>query len=395
MISFVRPIVGIWALTAAALFSTSNTFADQPFTASPLGPQKVLVIPVEFPVGDACPDKNETCPTGLQAWYSANIGPPRHSPQEWEQLLNSVTSTWWQQTTYGQTSFEFTVLSNPQSADGWWPPPHSIQDYNRNNGNWYQTANNPTSYALVPDVTAGVAQAICGNPLLFVVCGILPQYNRLIVLSNVHAFGDQSIGNDYPFTIPTGTSLNNLVVSASWANEDTSDSGITSLMHELGHQSGELSHYGDCSAYFTYTSFNSLLPPGPVECITGWDIMGLSYSFSEFSGYSKVSRGWIDAGSTPSFDLIGGGPPRATPMSSGFPSAICPGQHSPAISSSAGNRSEAMWRRLSRRFRWARSQIRGSSSPTFMSTASATFPARRRTTWSARFCRRTRSVPRP
>jgi hypothetical protein len=307
MIFSVRPIVGLWALTAAALLSTSNAFADQPFSASPLGPQKVLVLPIEFPVGDACPNKNETCPAGLQAFYSANIAPPRHTAQEWEQLLNSVTSTWWQQTTYGQTSFEFTVLSNPQSADGWWPPPHSFQDYSRNNGNWYQSANNPASYAFVPDATAGVVQSICGNPLLFVVCDILPQYNRLIVMSNVHTFGDQSLGNDSPFTIPTGTSLNNLVVSASWANEDTSDSGITSLMHELGHQSGELSHYGDCSAYFTYTSFNSVLPTGPVECITGWDIMGRSYSFSEFSGYSKVSRGWIDAGSTPSFDLIGGG----------------------------------------------------------------------------------------
>ena len=296
------------AIAALALLPL-GTFADQPFTSSPLGPQKVLVIPVEYPAGNACPNVSETCPTGLPAWYAANIGPPRHSAAQWENLLNSVAGSWWQQTSYGQTSFQFTVLSDPQTADGWWPPPHSMQDYARNNDLWYNSStNNPSSYAVVPDVTASVVQSICSNPLLFLVCEILPSYNRLVVLQNVHAFGDQSLGNDFPFTIPTGTSLGNLVVSASWANEDTSDAGVTSLMHELGHQAGELSHYGDCAAYFSFTSFNSTLPSSGAECISGWDIMGLSYSFTQFSGYSRVSRGWINAGSTPSFDLISGGP---------------------------------------------------------------------------------------
>ncbi|KAE8756113.1 hypothetical protein FSO04_30890 [Paraburkholderia madseniana] len=223
--------------------------------------------------------------------------------------MNSVAGSWWQQVSYGQTSFEFTVLSDPQTADGWWPAPHSWQDYGRNNGNWYQTTTNiPPSYALVPDVTANVVQSICSNPLLLFVCQVLPSYNRLVILQNVHSFGDQSLGNDFPFTIATGTALGNLVVSASWANEDSTDSGVTSLMHELGHQSGELSHYGDCSAYFSFTSFNSTLPASGAECISGWDIMGISYSLTQFSGYSRVSRGWINAANTPSFDLISGGP---------------------------------------------------------------------------------------
>jgi hypothetical protein len=306
------------AIVAALLLIVVSAFADQPFTSSPLGPQLVLVIPVEFPVGNPCPNAKEICPAGLTTWYPANVGPPRHSAAAWENLLNSVAGSWWQQTSYGQTSFQFTVLADPNTADGWWPAPRSYQDYARNTGNWYQTTTNspPASpdcatspcYALVPDVTANIVQSICGNPLLFIVCGALRSYNRLVVLQNVHAFGDQSLGNDYPFTIPTGTGLGNLVVSASWANEDSTDSGVTSLMHELGHQSGELSHYGDCSAYFSFTSFNSTLPGSGVECISGWDIMGLSYSFAQFSGYSKVSRGWIDAGSTPSFDLITDGP---------------------------------------------------------------------------------------
>ena len=79
-------------------------------------------------------------------------------------------------------------------------------------------------------------------------------------------------------------------------------------MHELGHQVAEQSHYGDCSNYMTFTSFNPTLPGGPVECITGWDVMGQSPTFSDFSAYSKVSRGIFDLADVPSFDVISGPP---------------------------------------------------------------------------------------
>lgn len=294
-------------LSACGLLSMSSARADQPFSASPLGLQRVLVLPIEIPTGVGCPDASAPCPYS-QAKYDQLIGPPRHSPQEWEGLLNSVATTWWQRASYGQSQFQFTVLRNPQTADGWWPPPHTWQQYQNNNSNWYQSKQ-PATYPLVPDVTASVVQSLCGNPLLAFVCQTLPQYNRLIVLLNVHAFGAQTLGNDYPFTIATGTSLGNLVVSATATNEDSTDqSGIAGLLHELGHQAGELSHYGDCSGYINFSSFNSVIPAGAVECISGWDIMGTSPSFSDFSGYSKVSRGLIDPASTATFDLIDGGP---------------------------------------------------------------------------------------
>jgi hypothetical protein len=304
---------------AAGLLLATSAVADDPFSSSPLGVQHVLVIPVEFPTTNPCPNPSTTCPVDPK-WFASAVGPPRHTPAQWENLLNSVATGYWHNTTYNQTDFQFTVLSNPNSDDGWWPAPHSLQDYFRNcdsKGNnctqWYPQvpANNPPSYPFVPDVTASVVQSICSNPILVLagVCNDLKTFNRLLVIPNFHSFGAQSLGNDYAFGIATGTSLGTLTMSATAANEGGSDADIAAMLHELGHQMGELSHYGDCSHYAAFTSFNPILPAGPIECLDiGWDLMGLSDSFVQLSGYSMVSRGWIDPGTTLSYDLIAGGP---------------------------------------------------------------------------------------
>lgn len=298
----------------AAVLLPASVRADNPFSASPLGVQKVLVIPVEFPTTNPCPDPNASCPVDMN-WFTTAIGPPRHSPAEWEVLLNTVATGYWRNSTYNQTDFQFTVLANPNSRDGWWPAPHSLQDYSRNcdkYGNcsqWYPKSNSPPSYPFVPDATASVVQAICSNPILVLagVCSGLQDFNRLVIITNAHSFGGQSIGNDYPYTIDTGTALGTLTVSASAVNEGTSDADIAALLHELGHQMGELSHYGDCSHYFDYSSLNSVIPTGPIGCLgTGWGLMGLSDSFVQPSGYSMVSRGWIDPNSTLTYDLLAG-----------------------------------------------------------------------------------------
>ena len=281
---------------------------DTPFDSSPLGVQKVLVLPMEFAAGVACPNANEACNVD-QGWYTSYVGPPRNSPEQWQNLLNTVAARWWKQATYGQSQFEFTVLRDPQTQDGWWPPPHSFQDYQVINSIWGVPQGFPASSpVMVPDETASVVQSICGNPLLTFVCELLPQYTHLLLIQNIHAYGDQTYGNGVLYNIGTNTSLGNLAMSATSANEDGDDRAVAAILHELGHQAGELSHYGDCSGYFRPTSFNPTLPSGPVECLTAWDVMGASYFFSDFSGYSKLSRGIIVAGSPPAFDIWGGPP---------------------------------------------------------------------------------------
>lgn len=289
-----------------AVLLCASAFANGPY--SPIGTQKALVILVEFPTTNPCPNPSVPCKVD-PTWFASAVGAPRHSPSEWETILNNVATSYWNQTTYNQSHWQYTVLSDPQTADGWWPAPHALNDYFRNTkgGNWYQDSNTPPTYAFVPDVTASVVQSICGNPLLFAVCSILPNYNRLIVMPNFHSFGAQTLGNAYVFGIPTGTSLGNLNVTASAANEGGSDDDLAATIHEMGHQQGELSHYGDCSSVFQFSSFNSIIPAGQIECLNiGWDLMGLSDSFVQLSGYSRVSRGWITPASTASFDLFSG-----------------------------------------------------------------------------------------
>lgn len=68
-----RRLIGICALAVAGAFSTSS-HADQPFTASPLGVQRVLVLPIEIPTGVGCPDANAPCPY-TQAFYRRSTDP--------------------------------------------------------------------------------------------------------------------------------------------------------------------------------------------------------------------------------------------------------------------------------------------------------------------------------
>jgi hypothetical protein len=309
------------AIAVAGLFLATAAFADNPFTSTPLGTQNVLVILVEYPEPPVtpCPNSQEPCPPGIVNYFQQECGSPRHTPAEWQALLNSIATSYWQASSYNQTNFQFTVLSDPDTSDGWWPAPHSPQDYwrNSNGGNWSQDTNNPPSYAMVPDVTASVAQSICSNPILALagVCQSLATFNRLLVIQNfngayisnsVNSFGAQTYGNDVAFEIPTGTSLGTLTMTATWANEDFTDNGVTAILHELGHQLGHLSHYGNCSNYFADFDPSIVTPPAasPDDCIggggggsgsgTGWDIMGISYTLAQTSGYSKVSRGFID-----------------------------------------------------------------------------------------------------
>jgi hypothetical protein len=302
--------VAICSMLCVALLPTRVT-ADNVFSVATTGVQRVLVIPVEFPgpPADPCPDKTTDCPVDSKGF--ANFGPPRHSAAEWESLLNNYATSYWHRTSYDQLDFQFTVLSNPARDDGWWPAPHSLQQYARNSkgGNWSYQANTPASYPIVPDVTQGVVQSLCSNPIFALIfcgnSGVLSQYSRLLVIVNYHGFGAQTIasigGGVYGLGIDTGTSVGKMTVTASIANEDATDDGVTSMIHELGHQLGHLAHYGDCSKYLIFP-VNS-----PAECLNiGWDIMGLSYSVVHETAYSKVSRGYIDPSSTTTLDVLGG-----------------------------------------------------------------------------------------
>lgn len=283
---------------------------------SPQGTQQVLVIPMEFPseTSKLCPDPTLYCGTPAQL---AAFTAPRHTASEWGTLFNGVPPSYYSNSTYGETKMVFTVLTNPNTTDGWWPAPHSYQSYSRNAGTpggweqWYVNKNTPVTYALFPDGVASVVRNICANPLLFAVCGSFPNFNRVILMINAHSFGGQTWGNDVPIALPTGVKttvagLATLNITGSVITEDTNDWNLTVALHELGHQLGNLSHYGDCSPVFSASSFNPTVPSGQIQCLGyGWDIMGYSYDTVEMSAYTRTSQGWLKAANTVYENLYG------------------------------------------------------------------------------------------
>jgi hypothetical protein len=296
----VTAVVGLLGMFLCVDAATAGGFPSH-------GTQNVLVLLVEFPAGEKklCPDAALPCsaPKGL-----LSVGPPRHSAAEWSKILNDVATSYWKQTTYDQTDFQFTVLADPETSDGWWPAPHTWQDYFRNNNYFFLTpklAGLPPTYPMPIDVAQSVVKTICNNPLAFEVCATIPSYDRLLVVKNFHVFGGESNGNDSPVKIPLpGTSLAPLSMTVTEASENTTDAAVAAVLHELGHQLGNLSHYGDCSTVFEPSSLNPTVPAGPIECLGGgWDIMGTSPSFSQLSAYTRVSQGWIKPSTTQTFDL--------------------------------------------------------------------------------------------
>ncbi len=309
---------------AAGLAFVALTPAQTAFP--PTGVQNVLVIPSEYPsptpgasLGNDptnCP--NPSIPCLIPPQYYVNnttpptcpggcVGPPVHTPQQWSSLLNNDAATYWAQTTYNQTIFNFFVLVDPNTADGWWPVPHGVNSYSRNtNGRaWSQDNNSPPSYAYVPDVATNVLNTACpnGNKSFFAVqninlCASLGIFQRLLVISNWHSFGAQSYSTGAPaLSIPTSTE-GVLQMTATWANEGrANDIDVAAMFHELGHQLGENAHYGDCSYYIGLELLLNQATPPPAtldNCLgIGWDIMGLSDSVAQTTAYSKLDLGLI------------------------------------------------------------------------------------------------------
>ncbi len=294
------------ALTAGLAFPTS-ALADTPFTSSPLGIQKVLVIPLQVGTTNPCPDPTAPCPSQdfINRW-----GPPRHTASEWENLLNTRATGYWRRATYDQTILQFTVLNSGLLDNGWWPAPHSMQQYANNAGgpgsvNFISV---PPNAAYVDDAVKFAIDTLCLDPFVRLgVCQQFLQYNRLVVLLNQHVRSAQTYaGNDYAEGINTVT-MGRLVFSQSWALESFDDlDGVSALLHELGHQLGIQTHYGECATTFQppQTPTTPGLPPN-VECVGGWDMMGLDAFYPLLTAYSRINRGWIDPDTTLTIPLRG------------------------------------------------------------------------------------------
>ena len=233
------------------------------------------------------------CTTGLADWSAtSHIGTnqrvlvicvkwnesasTRMSPTDWVNLLNNETTHFYDQATYGMTTFLFETATS-SSPDGWFNLGYSSADYD-----FFKTGQDAINL-VDPHVDFG-------------------RYDRVLVITNSPSFGGQgggpwwwavNEGIEATF-VEDGSNVGKRLMTMAIVNEwlahsygNTFDEAGSVAAHELGHQLGVSTHYGDIRWHADMS----------VDVITPWDIMGLSPTLNHFLGWPKANRGWIPAGS--------------------------------------------------------------------------------------------------
>jgi len=233
------------------------------------------------------------CRTGLADWSAtSHIGTnqrvlvicvkwndfasTRMSPTDWVNLLNNETTHFYDQATYGMTTFLFETATS-SSPDGWFNLGYSSGDYD-----FFKTGQDAINL-VDPHVDFG-------------------RYDRVLVITSCSGFGGQgggpwwwSVNEGIEATfVEDGSNVGKRLMTMAIVNEwlahsygNTFDEAGSVAAHELGHQLGVPTHYGDIRWH----------PDMSVDVITPWDIMGLSPTLNHFLGWPKANRGWIPAGS--------------------------------------------------------------------------------------------------
>ncbi|HWQ96093.1 MAG TPA: S-layer protein domain-containing protein [Candidatus Methylomirabilis sp.] len=242
----------VLALYAILLFSQSGYAAQ----VSPIGTnQKVLVICVKY--DDISTTRMASC-------------------NDWANLLNSETNTYYNQATFSLTSFAFETSSSGP-ANGWYDL-------------GYPFAKNYSLFKTGQDAISLIDPNIDFS-----------NYNRVFVITNYPGFDGQGVGpwwwktdegietNFMENGMTVGKRLMTLSVISEWQARgygSTFDEAASVGAHELGHQLGVRTHYADIR-------WN---PGLSRDTITPWDIMGLSPALNHFIGWAKADMKWIIPG---------------------------------------------------------------------------------------------------
>ena len=244
------------------LFSLMLCAVSIPALAAAIGPvgvnQRTLVICVKYT--DAATTRLANC-------------------NDWVTLLNNETNQFYNRATFSQTNFQFETISGAGApANG-----------------WLDLGLASASYTF-----AGVGQAAIDAADPF---ANFANYNRVLVITNWAGFGGQG-GGPWWWSVDEGAEatvtplaggpavpsrLMTLANTNEWEAHSFGnpfDEAASVMAHELGHQLGAPTHYG-----------NIFFAPDIVrETISPWDIMGYSPTLNHFLGYVKTNRGWIPSG---------------------------------------------------------------------------------------------------
>ena len=211
----------------------------------PAAPTTIKVLVVFLKLSAPFCSSPEACLPDFGQNHMDSVHEPRHSASTYESMLNYTMSSFIKEATYNNANVIFDAVLNPDSSDGWFDAPHSLEQYNNPNGDYP-----PAAEAFMGQDAYNLAYGVIGSAA--------DNYDMLYVVNNIQMLYGFAT-SQYPY--------DSLVVSGENSNDD---SFFAVLGHELGH---------------TFTLHHVVMGP--------YDIVGDSPVLVHYGGWSKVWAGWV------------------------------------------------------------------------------------------------------
>jgi hypothetical protein len=275
----------------AALVAVAAVSAGPAGAFPTIGTQPLLVVPVEY--------AHSGCPPGADGTPTC----PRNTAAELQAILqNALTAYYGNPATGSLVSWRVRVLADPDTANGWWPAPSTVQGLaaraNARGMNWnaYTAKGSPVRDAAEVVVARALRRGV-------VSASELGASTRFLAIHNWHVPGGQSSGNlplAYTASYARRRSAT-YTVTAAFVNEGPDDGQMARLVvHELAHELGPWDLSGEPCP---------LWPPGEIpalpfgndlertlrtDCVGTWDLMGLTGERNAGpSYYTRAVLGWV------------------------------------------------------------------------------------------------------
>ncbi|MCJ7724388.1 MAG: hypothetical protein MUP03_09665, partial [Anaerolineales bacterium] len=211
----------------------------------PAAPTNIKVLVVFLKLSAPFCSSPEACLPDFDEILAGTIHEPRHTASTYETMLNVTMSSFTKEATFNNANMTFDAVLNPDSNDGWFDAPHSLEQYTKPNG-----GDPPAAEAYMGQDAYALASSVAGFDV--------NNYDMLFVVNNIQMLYGFATGlNPY----------DSLVVSGENSNDD---SFLAVVGHELGH---------------TLTLQHVKMGP--------YDIVGDSPVLVHYGGWSKVYAGWV------------------------------------------------------------------------------------------------------
>jgi hypothetical protein len=293
-------IVGFVVLAGLAAGPT----AAHAQTLSPLGDQRVLVIPIKH-TPPFCPDNGQSCPAGIPQALTSQPGAPnpRNSAARLGRILDRGLNAQYAFASYGSVHVAIRVVANPGSSDGWWTPPRSVQAY----------ANAPSNFGsggIVHDAIENILTRAVERRVISL--AEVARHGRVLVVDNWSSRGGQASGiTPQPYNVAGRT----LRFTASINAEDANDDQLVAVAkHEFGHQMfldydlystpclgdgdgdgvARRDELGPCACPLRDPGATQTPALGTqADCVGRWDSMAYDTPGISFSSHTRMLAGWM------------------------------------------------------------------------------------------------------